>query len=333
MKHASKRFAADLASPALWLCSQGIPRGTARPLLSRASGGMASQKLRRDVFINWVATLSHLFRPVAGRAIATGRTLAASMAIFVVTVCCAPSAMAMPVSGFPSGYAVAGTTVDGVTSFGPVNQIAAGVDTYVMLDTGPGRCNCNRWGDYSATTLDPITNNFWTIQEYASAKNVWSTKIAEVSVDAGSNKLSPVTSFTGSSISNGGGNPPDTMGAVGPNHFVELLNGVYAVYDKAGNLAAPGRLSLNQFWTNAAVNPTNGSFDPRILYDASSQRWFASSLDNQQNPNNLLVAVSNSSDPTMGWKGFSFQANPQYAGTTNWADFDTVGINANGLFL
>ncbi|HID22003.1 MAG TPA: hypothetical protein EYP14_06335, partial [Planctomycetaceae bacterium] len=42
--------------------------------------------------------------------------------------------------------------------------------------------------------------------------------------------------FTGSTLSEAGFTPPDTMGAVGPNHIVELLNGRYAVYDKATEL-------------------------------------------------------------------------------------------------
>ena len=31
-------------------------------------------------------------------------------------------------------------------------------------------------------------------------------------------------------------NPPDPNGEVGPNNFVEMINLVFAVYDKAGNL-------------------------------------------------------------------------------------------------
>ncbi len=37
-------------------------------------------------------------------------------------------------------------------------------------------------------------------------------------------------------------NPPDPIGDVGPNHYVEMINLVYAVYDKIGQPAArPGR--------------------------------------------------------------------------------------------
>ena len=40
----------------------------------------------------------------------------------------------------------------------------------------------NRWGDYSATTLDPNNFNFWTIQEFPPAENVWATSISNIAV-------------------------------------------------------------------------------------------------------------------------------------------------------
>jgi len=41
----------------------------------------------------------------------------------------------------------------------------------------------NRWGDYSTTTVDPLDpSRFWTIQEYPSAPNVWSTAMTEIIV-------------------------------------------------------------------------------------------------------------------------------------------------------
>ena len=33
-------------------------------------------------------------------------------------------------------------------------------------------------------------------------------------------------------------NPPDTIGDVGPNHFVEMINLVFAVYDKTGTCSS-----------------------------------------------------------------------------------------------
>ena len=66
---------------------------------------------------------------------------------------------------------------DAVT-FDPLATLVTGKAPYVVLDSG-----VNRWGDYSATTLDPTNpNNFWTSQEYASGTNQWSTNISEISL-------------------------------------------------------------------------------------------------------------------------------------------------------
>jgi hypothetical protein len=123
--------------------------------------------------------------------------------------------------------------------------------------------------------------------------------------------------------------PPDTMGAVGPNHFVELINGRYSVYQKNDGLRIQTS-SLDQFWTNAGVSFTGFTFDPRTLYDPFSQRWFAASVDNASGDNNFLIAVSKSSDPTAGWTGFVIDSD---SSNLRWADFPTLGLNKDGVYL
>jgi hypothetical protein len=138
-------------------------------------------------------------------------------------------------------------------------------------------------------------------------------------------------SFTGSSLTNSGFIPPDTMGAAGPDQYVELINGRYSVYRNTDGVRVQTS-SLNDFWRNAGVSPAGSfAFDPRILYDSSSGRWFAASVDNPgNNPNNFLVAVSNSSDPTQGWKAFAI---PSDSAKSRWADFPTLGVNRDGVYL
>jgi hypothetical protein len=122
--------------------------------------------------------------------------------------------------------------------------------------------------------------------------------------------------------------PPDTDGAVGPDHFVELLNGRYAVYDKSGTVLKQS--SLDQFWSSAGVAPQRFSFDPRVLYDPSSGRWFAIAADNSFNPNNILIAVSNTSDPTQGWQALAIPSDPT---GQRWADSPTLGINQDAVYV
>ena len=50
-----------------------------------------------------------------------------------------------------------------------------------LIEGGGTQNNTSRWGDYSATTVDPDDDRrFWTIQEWVSADNVWSTQITEI---------------------------------------------------------------------------------------------------------------------------------------------------------
>ena len=137
-------------------------------------------------------------------------------------------------------------------------------------------------------------------------------------------------SFTGSSLLSTGFIPPDTMGAVGPDQFVELINGRYSVYRNTDGVRVQTS-TLNDFWRNAGVVPAGSfAFDPRVTYDTSSARWFAASVDNSGGPNNFLVAVSNSSDPTQGWKGFAISSD---SAKSRWADFPTLGVNRDGVYL
>jgi hypothetical protein len=142
--------------------------------------------------------------------------------------------------------------------------------------------------------------------------------------------LSIGLNITGSSLIESGFIPPDTMGAAGPDQFVELLNGRYSVYRNTDGVRVQTS-TLNDFWRNAGVVPAGSfAFDPRVTYDSASQRWFAASVDNGGAPNNFLVAVSNSSDPTQGWKGFAI---PTDSARSRWADFPTLGVNRDGVYL
>jgi hypothetical protein len=78
--------------------------------------------------------------------------------------------------------------------------------------------------------------------------------------------------FTGSSFSNRGFILPDTMGAVGPTSFVEILNGRYAVYDK-GSGSVIQTNTLNQFWSNAGAAPIKYAFDPRGDHQRQNGVW------------------------------------------------------------
>ncbi|MHC4957653.1 MAG: PEP-CTERM sorting domain-containing protein [Planctomycetota bacterium] len=123
--------------------------------------------------------------------------------------------------------------------------------------------------------------------------------------------------------------PPDTMGGVGEDHIVEILNGAYRVYDKTDGSVLQ-ESTLNDFWTSSGVSWNSKTFDPRVLYDAASDRWYAASVDGSRQANSILFAISDSGDPTAGWTGYSFDSDST---DERWADFPTMGLNADGIFI
>src|SRR6185312_7211785 len=86
--------------------------------------------------------------------------------------------------------------------------------------------------------------------------------------------------FTGSDNTGSGVTPADGDGAIGPKHYVEFINGVFAIYTKTNGLRIR-HISDSQFWANAGVilSPDATISDPRVIYDPVSQRWFASMVD------------------------------------------------------
>ncbi len=143
--------------------------------------------------------------------------------------------------------------------------------------------------------------------------------------------------FTGSTFGrDSSASPADANGAIGPQHFVEFVNGRFSVYDKASGTRVQTMTDL-EFWSAAglSVPSTQAVSDPRLAYDADSQRWFASMIDvsassRRQTSNHFLLAVSQTADPTGAWQGVRFGADPN---NLLFADFPTLGLDRNAVYL
>jgi hypothetical protein len=125
-------------------------------------------------------------------------------------------------------------------------------------------------------------------------------------------------------------NPPDPNGEVGPNNYVEMINLVFGVYDKAGNLLV-GPVDTGTLWSDFAVpDCTEPSGDPVVLYDQFMDRWIlsqftTSGLDDPSKPFWNCVAVSTTSDPTGSYYRYAFETGhfqffPDYPKYGNWTD-------------
>lgn len=140
----------------------------------------------------------------------------------------------------------------------------------------------------------------------------------------------PASSFLGSE-DNLSSIPPDTDGAVGPNHIMVALNGRVRILRRDGQTIST--VGLTQFWRSANSNFTfnKGAFDPRVLYDHAANRWILTSCaDSRTASSSILVGVSQTSDPTGNWNVYQIDADPA---DVLWADYPSVGLNKNWIVV
>lgn len=128
-------------------------------------------------------------------------------------------------------------------------------------------------------------------------------------------------------------NPPDMGLAVGPNQIVEMVNRQVYFFSKNGVLIQNENLST--FW--GVFQPWS---DPEVLYDVSSQRFYASIINTASFQ--VYFAVSLSSNATAGWKIYPlpqliYSGSPPsggcIVGTSLFPDQPILGINNDKVSL
>jgi hypothetical protein len=160
--------------------------------------------------------------------------------------------------------------------------------------------------------IDPLLANQQNVQA-GSANRAFSSLLVDI----------PGTSYTGVV-------PPDPVGDVGPNHYIQMVNSgsgaVFSVYNKTGGLIA-GPTALSTLWT-AGGACASGLGDPIVLYDNLAQRWLMSEFASVGN--HLCVYISQTSDPIAGgWYLYDFAVPqfPDYHKYAVWPDAYYVSTN------
>ncbi len=142
-----------------------------------------------------------------------------------------------------------------------------------------------------------------------------------------------------------GVNPPDTVGDVGNDYFIQMINGGGAVggtqvliLDKSDGFEV-ANFALGTLATGSGTGCTNGSGDPIVMFDETvdngpgqpTGRWFLTEFTGQS----FCVYISETSDPTAGnWFLYEFVSNsgglPDYPKWAIWPDAYYIGANENG---
>jgi hypothetical protein len=151
------------------------------------------------------------------------------------------------------------------------------------------------------------------------------------------NMPAPVTTFEGlgraENIAAGFGNfsPPDTVGDVGPDHYVQQTNLLVRVWNKAGTpLTAPFKLSsLFASLGGQCAQPDRG--DPLVLYDQLADRWMLSQFafaNKTTAPYHECIAVSQTGDPTGAYYLYDF-----VTPGNEFPDYPHLGVWPDGYYM
>jgi hypothetical protein len=148
----------------------------------------------------------------------------------------------------------------------------------------------------------------------------------------------PAISFDGMNFnSNGDTHPPDPVGDVGPNHFVQAVNTSIGIYDKNTG-AALTTVTFVSLWAGAGTGTPCDTVhygDPTVIYSARYDRFIVADVslsDVRTGPYYECIAVSKTSDPVGGgWWRFAVRTDDD---AHPWlADYPKMGIWPDGLYM
>jgi subtilisin-like proprotein convertase family protein len=116
--------------------------------------------------------------------------------------------------------------------------------------------------------------------------------------------------------------PPDPNGDVGPNHYVQMVNLGFRIFDKLGNPLTPVA-NNNTLWSGfGGPCEVENAGDPIVLHDQLADRWMLTQFSDSGAPFFNCVALSTTADPTGTYYRYAFSAPafPDYPKYGVWPD-------------
>ena len=155
----------------------------------------------------------------------------------------------------------------------------------------------------------------------------WKTDLPSIqSVQGGTQVNGPIVNIGGTGNVNGV-YPPDTDGDVGPDHYFQMMNLSFAIYDKVGNKLY-GPVANSTLW-QGFPGPWSGhnDGDPIVLYDEIADRWMASQFAVQASNGKHyeLIAISETGDPLGSWYRYAFEFD-------YFCDYPKLGVWPDGYY-
>lgn len=144
--------------------------------------------------------------------------------------------------------------------------------------------------------------------------------------------------------------PPDPHCAVGNDHAVVVGNTIIEWRPKEPLPAAPQvQISLKTFFSALPGSPpgpapgttlSSSTFDPKVIYDQYRQcfvvvaleRWDVA-IGNPSNQSRILVAVSKTPDPNLGWWFHAIDSKIVIAAFEHWADYPGLAVDPVAVYI
>lgn len=125
--------------------------------------------------------------------------------------------------------------------------------------------------------------------------------------------------------------PPDPTGDIGPNHYVQMVNLSFAVYDRSG-ATLYGPVDSSTLWQGFGGScETTNDGDPIVQYDHLANRWMVSqfALPNfPKGPFYECIAISATGDPTGAYHRYEFTISENKLN-----DYPKFGVWPDGYYM
>jgi hypothetical protein len=178
-----------------------------------------------------------------------------------------------------------------------------------------------------------IVQQVWVNME-TSALSPAALQPSSISISSVLPSPSPKIAFNGVIDAPTTGTPPDTHIAAGPGsdsagRVIMVTNGHVQIWDKTGAVVASPVLLNTVFGASC--------FDPRVLYDDHSGRFFIACLEGSTTSNSKIhIAVSSNGTPdnlNTDWTFMAGSALTSVGGHNTWADFTCIGADDDSIVV
>lgn len=133
--------------------------------------------------------------------------------------------------------------------------------------------------------------------------------------------------------------PPDTIGAISGDYYIQTVNGTmaiwdlkqYTVFNEPGKVVY-GPLGINRLWDGTGtVCEQQNDGDPIVLWDNAAKRFLVSQFALPYYPDGPFyecIAISKTADPMMGFYLYTFQTHP-----SKMDDYPKFGVWPDGYYM